>query len=79
VSVRLSESYQSSVYEHRSHDPHIAEMRAAAVRVVDEKDISRIDVAAEALDHRLGSEVQRSDVNCDVGATLHHGVAVRVA
>ena len=37
-----------------------------SIRVVDDEDVARVDVALEAFDHRLGREVQRADVDGDV-------------
>ena len=54
-------------------------MRAAAVRVVDKKDVTRIYVVLEAFDHRFGGKMQRSHMNGNVGAALHHGIAVCIA
>jgi hypothetical protein len=69
----------SSLAKIGRHDPHIAEVRAAQIRVVDGEHITRADVIAEGVDHGLGREVQRPDVHGNVRAALHHRVAIAIA
>src|SRR5262249_31643931 len=77
--VGLRESNQATVYEHRSYDSHIAEMGAATVGVVYEKNIPWIDVALKAFDDRLGGAMQCSHMNGNVSAPLHNGIAICIA
>ena len=56
---------QLALVEERLHEPHIHEMRAAEIGIVDDEHVARIDLAGvvrlHALDHRPGRELHGAD------------------
>ena len=54
-----------ALVEERLHEPHVHQMRAAEIGIVDDEDVARIDlagiVALHALDHRPGRELHGAD------------------
>src|SRR5699024_2292486 len=68
-----------TVNKNGADEAHIIHMRSTAIRVVDGKYISRVDVGAELFQDCFALEVQCSYVDGDIPASLHHGVALRVA
>jgi hypothetical protein len=79
VTVRLRVGDHLALAEDRPHDPDIAEMGAAGVGIVDRINVAWTHATGKGLDHGLGREMERADVDGDVLAPLHDRVAVDVA
>jgi hypothetical protein len=79
VAVGLGQAQQLALVEDRAHDPHVVEVRATEVRVVDGEHVARAHLPLEGVDHRSCGQVQRADVDRDVLAALHDRVALRIA
>ena len=72
------EGDQLTLREDRPHDANVVEVGAARVGVIDAEDVSGMDVVLEPGEDRLSAEVQGADVDGDVLAALHDGVALGV-
>ena len=58
--------------------PHVGEVRAAGIGIVDRIDVTWMHVAVEGAHHVLAGEVQRADMDGDVLIALRGGIALRV-
>ena len=63
----------------RADEADVVEVRAAAIGVIDRKDIPGVNVAVKLLQHGLALEVQGSHVHRDVAAALHDRIALGIA
>jgi hypothetical protein len=78
VAVRLAEGDDLAVGEDRPDEPHVGEVGAAGIGVVDGVDVAGMHVALEGAHHVLAGEVQGADVDGDVLVALRGGVALGV-
>ena len=78
VALVLGEADDLVASEDRTDEADIVEVRAASVGVIDEEDVTGIDVVTELLHDGLALEVQGADVDSDVGTALHDCVSVAV-
>src|SRR5699024_6942201 len=74
VTIGLSVSEQFFAVEDRTYDPRVVEMGPTHVRVVDQKDVARVNIVAECLDHVLTRVVEGPHVGGNVARPLHDRV-----
>ena len=79
VPVRLHQGDEASLMEDRPDDADVAEVGATQIGIVDGDDVTRVEVILEGVEDGLRRVVERSNVDGDVLAALHHRVPVSVA
>ena len=62
-----------AVAHQRAHEPHVVQVRAAVIRIVEQIGVARIEVAVarDLVDHRLDGECHRADEDRQAGCALH--------